>query len=430
MKKTTLRKPETTEKSKKERLLSKDYILVILSILGVNMLNNFFLATIAPYMNILTGKVVYGGVMISVYAATAMLVRPASGILSDKFGRVKQIALGAFVCAASCLCFGFTKSLPLLIILRITGGIGFGMNSTCVGAAVADVVPRSRLSEGIGYYGLYSSVGQMVAPAIALSIVSGGGLNDYRNMFFTAAIICAASGVTGACISYERKLKKSGVPEPRKDTPEHAHVKSADSGTRPAKVFFGFEQVVFAPCLVILLFMSGFTGVLSYITAFAEKSGLGGAGFFFTASAVGMLISRLFLGKAVDRFGPDAIVIPSLAVMTACLALIPELPSAAALVILALPIGISQGAVYTTMNSIIFIRCSPAHRGTASGAFFAAMDIGYAAGAPFLGAVVDASGFTVMYRITAVFVLLAFAAYMLFASDRKYHKKYTEAGSV
>ncbi|MCL1828333.1 MAG: MFS transporter [Oscillospiraceae bacterium] len=412
-------KHKPADAEKKERLLTPDYILVIVSILGTSVLNNFFVATITPYMNLLTGRAVYGGVMITAYALTSTAVRPVSGVISDKYGRVKMIVAGALICAAATAGFGFTTSLALLIVIRAVSGIGYGINSTCAGAAVADIVPKSRLSEGVGYFGLYATVAQMVAPAIALHMVANGEISDYRSMFLTATAISAVSGAFGCFITYERKAKTEGEKETLKSITKKPPVPE----DRNRKTLLGFEYAVFAPCLVLLLFSVGFTSILSFTTAFAIRNDFGNIGLFFTFSALGMLVSRLFLGKAVDRHGPDPVIIPALAVFVVCLALIPFQKTAAALIVLAFPIGMSRGAVTTTVNSTLFIRCSPSRRGTASGAYFAAIDLGYAAGAPLLGSVIDAMGYTVMFFVSASLVTVALVTYLLCASDKKYKAK-------
>jgi MFS family permease len=45
-----------------------------------------------------------------------------------------------------------------------------------------------------------------------------------------------------------------------------------------------------------------------------------------------------------------------------------------------MPMGLFNGAVFPTINSLIFKRCSPQRRGTASAAYFAAIDLGFTIG--------------------------------------------------
>jgi predicted MFS family arabinose efflux permease len=139
-------------------------------------------------------------------------------------------------------------------------------------------------------------------------------------------------------------------------------------------------------------------------------------------SAVGMLISRLFFGKVADRRGSDIIIIPGMAVMIIGLALFPAVGSVTALTMFALPLGLAQGAVGPTFNSMLLRRCSPERRGTASGAFFMSIDAGFAIGAPLLGALADARDYSYIFYAGAVSVTLSLALYLFIASDRRCRK--------
>ena len=406
---------------KQERLLSKDYILLIATSLCTNLLNYSFLATIAPFMVLLTGKAVYGGVITSVNSITAIAARPMAGIISDRSGRVKLMIAGAIVCAIASFGFSLTTALLLLIALRAIMGIGFGIHSTCAGASIADVVPKSRLAEGVGYYGLYSVAGQMIAPAIALAITAGGRLSDYNNLFIILIFVCVASALTGCGVTYERKMKKSGV-EIR-----DARLQKTGDSVNPDKVlpktFFGFEYAVFAPCAVIALVLFSYTSVLSFVTLLAASKNFGNSGLFFTFSALGVLASRLTTGRIVDKRGADIIVVPALGVMVALFVLIPHAPSMTVLTALAVPIGFAQSSVMPTLNAMMFQRCSPERRGTASAAFLSTIDLGIAVGSPILGMIVDAAGYTTMYLVAAVVCFASLAVYLLFASDKRYNAR-------
>jgi len=144
---------------------------------------------------------------------------------------------------------------------------------------------------------------------------------------------------------------------------------------------------------------------------------------FFTISAIGVVISRTIFGRLVDKRGADIVVIPSIVVFAGSLVLLSIVESRAAFFILAIPIGLSQGAMMPTFNAMIFRRCSPARRGTAAGAYFTAIDIGYAAGAPLLGALADAFDFRYIYWASVLFAASALVLYLLVCSDRRYNAK-------
>ena len=55
-------------------------------------------------------------------------------------------------------------SIHAIVAARILHGFGFGLSTTFAAAIVADVIPASRRGEGIGYFGLGSTVMMALAP--------------------------------------------------------------------------------------------------------------------------------------------------------------------------------------------------------------------------------------------------------------------------
>lgn len=190
------------------------------------------------------------------------------------------------------------------------------------------------------------------------------------------------------------------------------------------KTLLGFEYAVFAPTAVLILLQTGLAGIMVFLAPFSRWKDFGNPALYYIVSAIGTLISRFLFGRVADRRGSDVIVIPGMAVLVACLAVLPTVKSLNSLIALALPIGIAQGAVMPTLNSMLFKRCSPARRGTASGAYFAAIDLGFAIGAPLLGALADARDYSFMYWAAAVFVVLSLALYILISTDKMYNRKH------
>ena len=420
----TIRKSQKEDSGEnKDRLLSKDYVLVMLGATGQAFMNNFFIAVMPLYIAKRGGTTFQAGMIMTVFALVALLVRPVSGILSDKFGRVKLMVGGAAVCSVTCAIFGVVGVVPLLMVIRGINGAGFGVLSTCSGAAVADIVPKSRLSEGIGIFGLYATIAQAIGPFIALEIVFNDELSEYRLLFFITAGICALSALANGCISYERKRKKQGVGTGDVSDGKNNVIPDSADGEPLPKTFLGFEHNILPAAAVIMVMFFGLAGLMSYMTPFARWKGVENPGLYFTVSACGVFISRMIFGRVVDRRGADIVVIPGMIVIIICLALLPQVESLTALVALALPLGMSQGAVTPTFNSMLFQRCSPARRGTASGAYFAAIDIGFAVGSPILGALADAWDYGYIFSASAIFVGIALVLYLLIASDKRYKAK-------
>jgi MFS family permease len=419
------------ETIKKDKMVSKDYILVMIANSGTAFMNFFFAAVLLVYVQAIGGTEIQFGLLTLVYSLTALFVRPASGILSDKFGRMWQMIIGAAICVICCVMFGLPGFVPYLLVIRALQGIGFGMHSTCAGAVAADVLPKSRMAEGIGIFGLGGTIAQAAAPAIGLAIIAPETMESYRLLFFISGALCLMSFIANCCITYERKRKKLALANQNADVEEtllkstisdEPESASAENVPLP-KTFLGFEYALFPPIAVLILIQLGLVGVLLFLPHFAREVGVENPGWYFTASAIGMFISRLTFGKVVDRHGSDIVIIPGFIAMTVFIALIPFANSLLTFIAIGFPFGFVQGAVIPTFNSMVFQRTSPQRRGRASGAFFTAIDIAFATGGPVLGALSYWHGLRYIYWFGAILFVLALILYILIASDKRHNAR-------
>jgi len=411
----------------REKLWTPDYVIVMAASLGISMCNYFFFSTLPLYAQKMTGSAALAGLMTGAYTLAALAVRPLAGSLSDRIGRTRLLIAGAALCALSCLCYRLAPVLALLLAVRALHGVGFGVHSTAGGAVAADVIPKSRMGEGIGYFGLYGTIAAAVAPGIALAIVDDGRVESFGFLFFLSAAVSAASAALDCCIGYERKAARTRAAKPAPSAVPAAAGDRAAAGAAPGegrkptagpptglpKTYLGFEAGVLQPALVLVLLYVGLSGVTSFLSLFALDRKLGNVGLFFTVNAAGLFLSRVLLGRLSDERGPGIVVIPGVAVLAACLAAIPFARSLAFLYALAFPLGLAQGAVGPALNALMFDRCSASRRGTASAAYFSAIDVGYGIGSIALGFVAAGLGYYAVYALSAAAAVAALLVYAL-----------------
>ncbi|MFA0814863.1 MAG: MFS transporter [Anaerofustis sp.] len=390
-----------------EKLWNKDYILIMLSSTGISFCNYFFFSTLPIYAQNITGSVASAGLMTGVYTFAALAIRPFSGIFADKFGRTKLLILGAILCVIACFLYRYAAILLVLIVVRSLHGIGFGMHSTAGGAVAADVIPKSRMAEGIGYFGLYGTIASAVGPGIALAMIRNNTQAEFNRLFFVSSAICIVSLIINTMISYERKCGVGPVITDNKTESCEIHQKEA-----LPKTLMGFEYAVFPLAAVLIILYFAQSSINSFLSLYALQQNFGNIGLYFTFNAIGLFLSRVFLGKLADRKDSNILVIPGIIITAICLALIPYTSSALQLFILGFPMGIAIGAIGPTINTMMFQRCSAERRGTASAAYFSSIDLGFGIGGIALGFVAAAYNYHVVYWLSAVFALLSLACYI------------------
>ncbi|WP_246302531.1 MFS transporter [Paenibacillus plantarum] len=111
----------------------------------------------------------------SVFALAAIISRFATAAIMQYVSRMKLLLAGLIVAAATKALYSVASSFATLLSLRIGYGIGFGMASTILPTLVSRIIPLRRMGEGIGYFGLSTSLAMSIGPSIGLNVMKQAG---------------------------------------------------------------------------------------------------------------------------------------------------------------------------------------------------------------------------------------------------------------
>ena len=356
------------------------------------------------------------GLVLSGYTITALLFRPFSGYFVDSFPRrtVLMACFGAFAIFFA----GYLAASTLLLftIVRTLHGGPFGALTVANSTAAIDVLPSSRRTEGIGYYGLSNNLSMAIAPTIGIFIYKY--TDSFELLFWLALVVACAGWLIDATVKF-----------PEKEIVRNKSKLSWDRFFLVRGWLLGLNMVAF-----------GFSfGVLSNYLAIYGKEVMGitgGTGTYFLLCSVGLIISRLQGGKALrgGRLTHNAgsgmvislvgytlfILMPTLsslfALHTSLFTLIGYYGSA-------LLIGLGNGHMWPAFQNMTICVAHNNQRGTANSTILVSWDIGMGLGI-LLGGVIaeylgyDASFWTVVI-INAAGVATFFVATKAFFLQRR-----------
>jgi Na+/melibiose symporter-like transporter len=140
---------------------------LFLLVMGVFTLGNssdFFVILRAQNLG---SSVLYITLMLVLFNVTYAIVSIPAGILSDRLGRRRVIALGWLIYAAVYLGFALSNSVWLTWVLFACYGVYYGIVEGVAKAFVADLVPAERRGTAYGYY--QGVVGLTLLPASLLA---------------------------------------------------------------------------------------------------------------------------------------------------------------------------------------------------------------------------------------------------------------------
>ncbi len=221
------------------------------------------------------------GLVLSGYTITALLFRPFSGYVVDSFPRktVLMVCFGAF----SIFFAGYLAASTLLMftVVRTLHGGPFGALTVSNSTVAIDVLPSSRRTEGIGYYGLSNNLAMAIAPTIGIFIYQY--TDSFELLFWIALVV--------ACVGW---LVDASVRLKDKEIVSNKSKLSLDRFFLTRGWLLGLNMVAFGFCF----------GVLSNYLAIYGKEVMGitgGTGTYFMLCSIGLMLSRLQGGKALRR---------------------------------------------------------------------------------------------------------------------------------
>ena len=219
------------------------------------------------------------GLVLSGYTLTALLFRPFSGYVVDSFPRktVLMVCYGTFAVFFA----GYLAASTLLVftIVRTLHGGPFGGLTVANSTVAIDVLPSSRRTEGIGYYGLSNNLSMAVAPTMGIFIYRY--THSFELLFWIALLVACAGMAVDATVKI-----------PAKELIKNKSKLSLDRFFLLRGWLLGLNMVAFGFCF----------GVLSNYLAIYGKEQLGitgGTGTYFMLCSLGLIASRLQGGKAL-----------------------------------------------------------------------------------------------------------------------------------
>jgi MFS family permease len=331
------------------------------------------------------------GVTIGAFAASAVLLRPYVGRVSDTKGRRILIIGGGTLVGLSMLGYIIGESMSTLLVMRVLTGVGEAAFYVGAASVINDLAPDERRGEAISYFSLALYGGLAVGPVIGESILEAAN--------FTAVWIAAGtSSILAGLIGLR-------VPDTRPP---------AEEGDLPRRIV---NRRALLPGTVLATSIWGLATFSAFVPLYAQDLGMSGSRYVFVVQSAVLILIRSVGARLPDILGPGK---SGRAALTL---------SAIGLTLMGVwndPVGLYTGTiVYSVGHALVFpalmtlaIRRAPAsERGSVVGTFTAFFDLSFGVGAASAGAIASLLGYRGAF-VGAGFVALAGLA-LLFGYSRR-----------
>lgn len=144
------------------------------------------------------------GNMVAAFALTQLIVSPITGKWTDRFGRKIMIIIGLILFSISEFLFGIGRSIEVLFISRILGGVSAGCIMPAVTAFIADITTPDERPKALGFMSASINTGFIIGPGV------GGFLAEFgtRVPFFAASILAFIAAILSYVFLKEPKQKE------------------------------------------------------------------------------------------------------------------------------------------------------------------------------------------------------------------------------
>ena len=336
------------------------------------------------------------GVFLTVYTWASALSAPFTGVVADRFGRRRVLLVAALAVALFSVLYGVVRPLPLLLLIGCLHGVFWSGMLSASGALITDVIPLSRRTEGIGYYGIAATAAVAVAPAIGLAVYRYG----WRVLMLELA---AMAVVLVVMATFVREPRAAAGPAGGDETPPAPHP--------PLREAMSWRVMASASGLFLIALPHG--ALTSYAAIFAEERGIAPRSLYFTVFALTVLLTRIALPPLADRGGnPQRLLMASLLLVPPGLALLAMAHHRATVVLAAIVFATGFGSAYPTFMTWVLARTDPRHRAATFGSVLLAFDTAIGSGSLLVGRLGDVVGLGGAFLALAGVSALAVPAFL------------------
>ncbi|MDA8442956.1 MAG: MFS transporter [Peptococcaceae bacterium] len=378
--------------SEKERLWTRDFLLIDLTSFLVFASFYYLLSTLQLYVVNLGGSVATVGLVMGLFTLVAVSLRPVVGQMLDARGRRVMLLAGLVIILVSFMIYPLIHALWWVLLIRVIHGIGWAVVPVAASTLIADVVPAKRRGEAMGYYSNFMDVAMAIGPFIGVLLLQAG---SFSTVFFGAAITLVPALFTIGAV----------------------HEKYQPMPERPKSPLLSRPAIL--PGLVMMSASIGYGAVVSFLPTLALHRGITGHifgisdyAFYYIVYAITLLLTRGLWGRLSDRHGRKAAIIPGMLLLAAGTLILAFTNSLLLLLLVGIVYAAGFGSAQPAIMAWTVDRAGHSGWGAAVSTFFIAFDGGLGLGAIIMGAVIQHFSYRASFLAVTFITLLGFLLYV------------------
>mgnify|MGYP003779258539 FL=1 len=356
-------------------LWSKEYVITLLVGLITSFGFSMVYTIISAYSIKIGATLSIAGVVSGIFSISALVSRPFSGLVSDRYNKKRLFVVSTLAIAIAFLGYSVSSNISILMFFRIFHGAAFALSGTASIALISELVPKSRLAEGLGYFGVSQMISRIVGPSMGVYIKE---LFGYNTLFYCIAALHILALLVLLVLPYkftkQRQQKK----------------------TKIALIdLVAIEVLVYAA--IGGVFSLGNGVINSFLVLMGAKRAISNISLYFMVNASAVAVARLFAGRQADQSSITSIVNVSLFCAATAALLLSFGYSLAPIIYAAVLMGIGLAGGQVSLQAECIRAVDEKRSGIAVSTFYIGADVGNGIGPMIGGAISNRFNYGAMF---------------------------------
>ncbi|MEH7443171.1 MFS transporter [Bacillus sp. JJ1122] len=374
---------------KKEPLWTSSFIKLMVGNLFVFMSFQMLIPTLPPYIKSIGASGTEIGLVTALFSIGAVLSRPFIGFMLEYKARKPLVLIGALMLLLITFLYPLSQVVVIFLAFRLIHGLAWGWSTTVNGTAAVDVIPNSRLGEGMGYYGLSITIGMIIAPSLGIFLFQ---VTSFTNLVYISGALGVIALLLMASVRYQTP---DVVLKTKKEDLKFSYLGSL------------IDKSGWFPAMLTLFINLGYGTIVTFIVIFGEERGIDQIFLFYLCNAVLASLSRPVAGKWFDQKGPIGLVILTIFITFIGMWVLSFAHSNFMIGLAGVLFGIGFGSLIPTLQSWTLSQTPANRRGVANGMFFSSIDLGIGLSGLVFGVLAQYVEIGTLFQISSVFMVAA-----------------------
>jgi len=304
------------------------------------------------------------GLVVGAFGTVSLVVRQLAGKWIYRLGPKKVAIIGSLIFATASSAFLIPLDTFAMIPVRIFQGIGMAMTPVATVTMVANLSQTNRRAEALSYHGNAVALSGLYAPLVSFWLIEN---YSYSYGFLYCTLCSLLSMCMALRISQERTT-------------------FITNGNSRYSAPFIAKGAIF-PTLIFTSYTFTTAPVHTFLPILASERGLGNPGLFFTVHSIITIFAMLISGRAADKLGRSALIIPGLIATSLGMFILMMSHNQFVFLLAAFATGGGFGMIQPAMQSFTIDRVPRHQRSAALATLQSGWDIGGSGGSLLLGPV-------------------------------------------